>query len=514
MRVYKEDNSLRVYVDCTQEERVKLFKVLINEFYYDVDISTLEDPLMLFFVDNNRVFYPEGINLLCEGFLRRVDPNLVIDYESTQQSLQPVSISCDILEGRTLRDYQVLCVNNALTYKRGLTAAVTGSGKTSMILAIVKYLLETTDKNVIVTVPTVVLLNQTYQDALNVGIPEDSITLMGDGNQVDYSKRVLFTTMASAYISFCKSCLKETQKFLDNTCALLVDECSHMSAQTWSKVIDKLSCEYILGFSAEPFYGDQNNRVRDLLLRGLCGPVLTRVGYDQLIKEGYLSKPYYVRVPTECKQSSIIFRCMNWQTIRKIGIIENPYRNSLIIDIAKYLVYIKKKPLILIDVIRHGEQLAIDISSQGLAVALCTGGNTCRIFRDGKEIDSHNDFDKVKFEFKEGFIDILIGSSALDEGVDLSIIGSIILAGGGKAKLKLIQRIGRSVRVDPDDPYKISFIIDFIDAWSIVSRSQSNKRYALYSDNNFQGVTLNRSEDYPKAIETILEHRKSELNER
>ncbi|MGF0150985.1 helicase-related protein [Acinetobacter baumannii] len=43
-------------------------------------------------------------------------------------------------------------------------------------------------------------------------------------------------------------------------------------------------------------------------------------------------------------------------------------------------------------------------------------------------------------------IDVLIGTTILDVGVDVPAVGLIILAGGGKAEVALRQRIGRGLR--------------------------------------------------------------------
>lgn len=511
MRIYGEKlYPLRVYVEMDKEEKIKLARMFLNMFYKDKEPP--KDALSLFFHDDNgKVFFPAGIYEFCLNILKSINPNVLIEYEKPLETLSNVTVDNTILQGRVLRDYQVECVNKALTYKRGLISAVTSSGKSSMILAIARYLLDNTDGNIIITVPTIVLLNQIYKDALEVGFSENECTLMGDSNVPDYSKRLLFSTMTSMYANLHRNIKEDLVDYASNTKALLIDESSHISAQTWSSVIDYIQCDYILGFSAEPFYGDYTNMVRDLLLRGLCGPVLCRVGYDNLIKEGFISKPYYIRIGTECSKSPILFHCMNWTTINKDGIVGNPSRNNTILTAAKHFINLGKKPLILINIIKHGEQLAKDLSMEGHPTALCTGGNHCTIYRDGREVDSHHDFEKVKQDFRNGILDCMIGSSALDEGVSINEINLVILAGGGKAKLKLIQRIGRSVRIDPNDPYKIAFIIDFQDNWSIVSRSQSLRRKKLYSSNNIEGIDIKSVEDLPKAVDAIYSRRKEEL---
>ncbi|MFX5809068.1 helicase-related protein, partial [Acinetobacter baumannii] len=59
-------------------------------------------------------------------------------------------------------------------------------------------------------------------------------------------------------------------------------------------------------------------------------------------------------------------------------------------------------------------------------------------------------------------IDVLIGTTILDVGVDVPAVGLIILAGGGKAEVALRQRIGRGLRAKKFGP-NVAFIVDFTD---------------------------------------------------
>jgi superfamily II DNA or RNA helicase len=42
-----------------------------------------------------------------------------------------------------------------------------------------------------------------------------------------------------------------------------------------------------------------------------------------------------------------------------------------------------------------------------------------------------------------GEIDVLVGSTILDVGVDVPSVGAVIIAGGGKAEVEFRQRVGR-----------------------------------------------------------------------
>ncbi|MDH5645321.1 MAG: helicase-related protein, partial [Candidatus Heimdallarchaeota archaeon] len=64
--------------------------------------------------------------------------------------------------------------------------------------------------------------------------------------------------------------------------------------------------------------------------------------------------------------------------------------------------------------------------------------------------------------FSEGEYDALITCHMISEGIDLKNIKNIILFSSDVQKLETIQRIGRALRIDPNNPYKIANIVDFI----------------------------------------------------
>lgn len=49
-------------------------------------------------------------------------------------------------------------------------------------------------------------------------------------------------------------------------------------------------------------------------------------------------------------------------------------------------------------------------------------------------------------ELKERKIDVLIGLTILDVGVDVPYVGMVALSNGGKVEVALRQRIGRGIR--------------------------------------------------------------------
>ena len=61
-----------------------------------------------------------------------------------------------------------------------------------------------------------------------------------------------------------------------------------------------------------------------------------------------------------------------------------------------------------------------------------------------------------------GELNCLITCHRLSEGIDVKSISSIVLFSASRARLETIQRIGRSLRIDPNNKDKIANVVDFI----------------------------------------------------
>ena len=64
--------------------------------------------------------------------------------------------------------------------------------------------------------------------------------------------------------------------------------------------------------------------------------------------------------------------------------------------------------------------------------------------------------------FAEGDLECLIACHRLSEGIDIRSLETVILFSSDRARLETIQRLGRCLRIDPDNPGKTANIVDFI----------------------------------------------------
>lgn len=477
-----DSHPLRMYIEDTEERVQALSSSLHMKFYYENQYSQDQDVQevdSLIFNDEGKYYFPSGIVSIVKDCAEKLGlPVEVIFCDSINKISEDVNVDDTIVDGITLRSYQLEAVRMSLIYKRGIIQSPTGSGKSSMMIAVGKYLLQNSAGNILMCVPTAELLNQTYGNAVKGGITENYICKFGDGNEIDTSKRVVIATIQTLY-SRLKSENSSLSGWLSNLNCLILDEVQHIGSMSWYSVADKLQPEYLLGFSAEPFYGDKEHQVRDLISRGTLGPILYRVSMEYLIEHGYLSRPYVVAMKSSYNGS--MYTLINWHSVNKSGIVTNKLRNSMIVKVSNTLIELGKNPLVLVQQINHGKSLALEISKNMKKVAFMTGGSTITIYSDGRETETIKDAEGItKKQFLDGKIDALIGTSVLDEGVDLPALSSVILAGGGRSKLKLLQRIGRGLRRKEVD--NTTVIVDFQDNFNIVTKKHFKERKISYDN--------------------------------
>lgn len=342
--------------------------------------------------------------------------------------------------GKGVYDYQLSVVQAMIDNHQGVIKCATNAGKTCMSCAVVKYLGLPT----LFLVERIILVHQ----AANVfskflQIPLEEIGIIGDGN-FTIGKWITIATPESLG----NRLSTESVKFMLNKWqVLIIDEAHHASSDTFYDVVSKIPAHYRFGMSGTPL--DRSDGA-DLRLLAQTGPVIYEVSNKLLVERG-------ISVPPEVEMIKItdpvISSNCSWTEVQKRGVVENPHLNNMVVKKAIECVDKGYQVLILVEQIKHGSIIESLLTSCGHSATL---GNTVS-YLTGKE-DSETREQALKL-FKEGVIRILIATSILDEGVDVPCIDVLILAAGGKSKIRLLQRVGRGLRSGKDK--KRLLVVDF-----------------------------------------------------
>jgi superfamily II DNA or RNA helicase len=350
------------------------------------------------------------------------------------------------------RPYQKRVLEATLKHKGGIVQAATGSGKSVMITE----LIANTNVRTMVYVIGIDLLYQmkeTFEHMLGT-----KVGIIGDG-QADIRKVNVCTVWTAAkalgdkYTPFDDEDWSRKEKFDDVNRDKIIeaiklsemaiyDECQMLAAKTLQLInTASTSVLYKYGFSGTPYREDN----ADLLLEAVCGKIIAEVTASELIKDNYLVRPkiQFVSVPPYKGDPT-----KNYQSIYKEYIVENEERNKKIVNVTKKLVEAGRLSLILVKNIKHGEIL-LSMFPKDLVIHFVRGSV------------KSEDRNRIRKDFMERKIDIIIASVVYDQGVNLPALDSLILAGSGKSKGRALQRIGRVIRPAPGK--KDAIVIDFID---------------------------------------------------
>ncbi|MEJ5228298.1 DEAD/DEAH box helicase [Thermodesulfovibrio sp.] len=163
-----------------------------------------------------------------------------------------------------LYDWQKECIEKWFQQKKGTIKVVTGAGKTIIALAIIEKLQNEIQKDlrVAIIVPTIVLMNQWYEEIMKrSNITPEFVGRFGGGYKETFSekKRILITVLASAY--------KELPKIVDDAkisdkLLFVADECHRLGAKEMSRIFQTKRA-YSLGLSATPEREEDKSPVDD-----------------------------------------------------------------------------------------------------------------------------------------------------------------------------------------------------------------------------------------------------------
>lgn len=253
---------------------------------------------------------------------------------------------------------------------------------------------------------------------------------------------------------------EETLEFLKCIGFLCLEEAHEVSGNGFFELCNSMpNAHYRLALTATPFMKDSEEA--NMRLMAVTGTIGIKVSEKDLIDRGILAKPFFKIVPS--KKPENVIRGTAWQAAYERGIMNNVGRNMQIVaEIAEARRY-GLTAIILVQRTKHGEVLNKLLETVGVKVEFIQGENdqTAR--------------QAALNRLGRSEIDVLIGTSILDVGVDVPSVGMVILAGGGKAEVAQRQRIGRGLRAKKLGP-NVCYIVDFDDLWNNHPAGHSRER--------------------------------------
>lgn len=368
-----------------------------------------------------------------------------------------------------LRDYQKAIVTKCLESGRGTVILATAGGKTLITASLLSNFFHMKNNfKCLLIVPDLGLVEQTFSDFNNYGVPFLSRKWTGS-NPLDTDRN----TAANVIIANLGILQSENSdlSWLENIDLLIIDEVHKVRrGNKVNNILNKhIKTNVRFGFTGTL----PEDKLDQWNIIGKVGPIIYEKNSFQLRNERYISNvsanilelSYNSQPPT---LDDLTNPAERYRTELEF-LFDNSFRNRTISSLCNNA---PNNVLILLDYIKHGE---------ALYNCLTTNCNRKQVFFIRGEVEVQ-DREKVKelMEKHNNIVCIAI-SKIFSTGVNIKNLHFIIFAGGGKAKVRIIQSIGRGLRLH-ESKDKL-YIIDIADQFTYGRRHQL-KRQTLYEQEN------------------------------
>ena len=393
--------------------------------------------------------YEDGEYILPRGFIGDLVKYLqktgrefeLIDNRTKNQELE-YSSNID------LRDYQKSALETISKFHLGVIVAPPGSGKTVLGIELISRLKQKS----LILVHRKELLDQWVERVESfLGIPKKEIGVVGSGKKF-WGEKVTVATIQTLHTML--GTLPEIAKEFG---LVIVDECHHIPANTFSKVIELFNPFYMYGLTATP--GRKNKDEKLIFLR--IGQIICTI--DPNSGDHFQLKPRTkVNIRTTDLYLPFEYSEDNYELMNRCLIFDSHRNQQIVKDV---LIEVKNKHSILILTERkdHVEILNMYLGDKCEVVTM-TGD-------DPKTVRQ-----KKLAQVRKGDFEVLIATGQLmGEGVDISNLNCLFLVYPFSFEGKLIQYIGRIQRTT-----KEQILYDYHDHRIKFLDKQFKKRFAYY----------------------------------
>ena len=421
--------------------------------------------------------YEVGMTLDIIKFIRKELPNESIELDDTIKDVIKPQLKGDKVSlALELRDYQSEIVDECMKFGRGVVVLATAGGKTLTMANLLERVYNSCqDKEswkALVIVPDLGLVNQTYGDFEKYKVSFTHGKWTGS-NPVNITDNVVVANIGILQSN------KSDIDWINYVDFLIIDECHKLrKGNKVNKIIKKINTNHKFGFT-----GTLPDNDADLWnIFGKIGPTIYQKGSYELRLEKYVSNALVQIVKLHYKNKPRYSSELNDPGERYRQefdfLFTNTFRNNII---EKLSTGVKKNTLILVDYIRHGEELYNVLSKN----------KEKQVYFIQGEVDVE-ERDKVKklIESNNNIICIAI-SKIFSTGISINNLHYIIFASGGKAKIKILQSIGRGLRLHKDKSKLV--ILDIADQLRY-GQQHSEKRIELYHKENIQTKVIDFQE--------------------
>lgn len=372
-----------------------------------------------------------------------------LDLTPNQEVLIPEEEIKDFITGLHLakggkllnpRDYQIRGIIKSIKNKRVILVSPTSSGKSLMIYCRIRWALSHGDQ-VTLVVPSTQLVEQMFSDfkeysALNEFDVENEIQILYSGKDKNFSKNVLIST----WQSICAMKKHQPELFhliVEKTTVGIFDEAHTFKAKEVCKVLE----DFVNTYQCIGTTGTMDNqKINELILIGLIGPVYNVIPTKELMDKGYVV-PLKIEVLL-LKHPEVV--CKNSTKLKYEDevqyLISSSPRNRFL---ARLALSTSGNTLILFNYVEKHGQLIYEL------IKKLNNNSSRKIYFIHGDVPT-NEREQIRKQVEDEKDSIIVATSSLfSTGTNIPSIENIIFAFGGKSTIRVRQSIGRSLRLKP-----------------------------------------------------------------
>lgn len=348
-------------------------------------------------------------------------------------------------------DYQLAAVENASKHDRMIFKHATGSGKT-VISAIITAKFNKPTAIYVISKDLLYQFHSFFSKLFNekIGIIGDKfcdiqrisiISIQTAGRALGMKKNEILIDDETDTEKYNDDNKEDILNFLKTSEVHIFDECHCCAAKTVRNIYKIITPYKLFGLSGTPVRDDG----ADLLLTGIFGDIVHEISASELIKRKVLAKPFikfnYIKGNSKFNDK--------YPTVYSDNIVNNNYRNNIIVNEAKNLLSKGYVILVLFKTIKHGKILCDLFQSKNIDCEFLTGNDAAKVRNNAKN------------NILLGKSNCIIASQIFDLGIDIPNLNALILAGSGKSSVKTLQRIGRVIRDGKNKSF--AAVVEFFD---------------------------------------------------
>lgn len=369
-----------------------------------------------------------------------------------------------------IREYQLEAVHTALHDARCVLLSPTGSGKSLIIYTLTRWHLEN-NRKVLVVVPSTSLVEQMYSDFEDYSSANDWSVVehcqkLYSGFPKHFDSDVMFTTWQSIY--------KLPKQWFDQFDVIVGDEAHQFKAKSLTTIMEKMTdTRYKVGTTGSL----DDKKINRLVLEGIFGKVHRVTTTKKLQNEGKLAdlkiRALLLKYSDEVRKA-----CNKMDYQAEIDfLVKNEKRNKFIRNLA---LNCKGNTLVLFQFVeKHGAVLydLIKAKAEGRKVYFIHGDT---------DVADRESIRKILATETDAIVVASYGT--MSTGINIPSIENIIFSSPSKSVIRVLQSIGRGLRLNNGKSHcKLFDLTDDLHwkSWKNHTLKHGAERYKIYAGEEF-----------------------------